>query len=353
MDNAFYYDDRYYLLPEGFDNYGAFIGMLRSRPLPVTVQAVALPEDHRTGSCSVINGRSMAPYFLSGYHDVPTSVTVKDPRDVYPVHVELYGQADYNAKLRKKILEICPGCLRYKPLTGRAQSLNGHFEEMGLDGVCLFRQETKPAPRSFHDHLFSFGGFYMRFQYNEKTAEQMLEELKSFFYARYAAAELCAHGDRKELTLCCRKNELLLPALTDAIGRYLDGITGQTYGIRLSDPVEDVRAWLEAALAPENGEIFQKDCKKYGISIGILEYAPEAAEKVRKSLKPLVDHYWIFPLLQENGREYLLLADTATVLKELRYRAPLLQHHGASIAVHSQYGRKRYTVSFAMACVQE
>ena len=348
MYNAFYYKEDYYLLPEGCTDYREFLAEVSKGPFPVILQTVMLRENHKINSFSVQKGVSMAPYFLSGYHDLPGAVVISDPEDIYPVRVEIYSQAEYNAMLREKILEFCPGCLRYKPLSNRVQSLNGHFEEMAPDGVCFFRQDTKPSPRAFRDHLFSFGGFYKQFGYYDLPAPEMQQRIKQWFYVRLAGAEICEEDGHKTLTLTLPKKELLLPVLVDAISRYLHGITNGQYRIRHTAPVSDMKAYLDSALSEANRELFQKDCRKCGISIGILEYAPEASGKVRRSLKALVDRYWMFPLYQEAGREYYLIADTCQVLKELRYRTPVLETYRSGISVYSQYGNRRYDVSFAM-----
>lgn len=352
MYNAFYYEDNYYLLPEAFSTYEELVDALHNSPLPFEIQAVALREDHKLRNYSVTKGRSMAPYFLSGYHDIPRKFMITNAEDVYPAKVEVYSQEEYNAKLREIILKTCPGCLRYKPLSNRVQSLNGHFEEMGLDGVCLFRQETKPSPRVFRDHLFSFGGFYLRSNFFVISAAEMLDKLK-WLYVRYADAKLCDLGAEKELTLTGKKKELLLPVVTQAISEYVEKISGHAYHIRFTDPVSDIKSWLRSVVTESNKEAFQKECKKYGVSFGVLHYAPHSAEKVRKSLKPLLDHFWMFPLLQEEGTEYYLLADTANVLKELRYRSPLLQTYQAQMDVFGQYGNTHYGISFDMPCTKE
>ena len=351
MYNAFYYEDNYYLLPEAFSDYGEFIDTIRNSHLPFEVQTVALREDHEVCNYSVKKGRSMAPYFLSGYHDEPVGVLIANAEGIYPAQVEIYDQEAYNEKLRNKILEICPGCLRYKPLSNRVQSLNGHFDEMGLDGVCFLRQETKPSPRIFREHLFSFGGFYHRFDYYNNSASEMLESLKQWFYIRYVGGELYDFGTRKELVLSVAKKELLVPILTNAISDYLHKISHHTYRVPLAQPVEDIAGWLNTILSKENREAFQKECKKYGVSIGLLEYAPQAAEKIRRSLKPLIDHFWMFPLLQKEGKEYYLLADTPYVLKELRYRSPLLQTFDTQISVYGQQGSHCYGISYRMPWV--
>ena len=348
MNNAFYYENSYFLLPEGYTDYREFFAKVSKGPFPVEVYVVALRENHKIPNYGVQKGVSTVPYFLSGYHDEPVKVEIADPEDLYPVRVEICTQEEYNAMMRRKILEFCPGCLRYKPLSNRVQSLNGHFEEMAPDGVCFFRQETKPSPRAFHNHLYSFGGFYMNFGYYDLPALEMKDRLKEWFYVRYTGAEICRQAGFKELLLTLPKKELLLPVLTDAISQYLQDITHGEYRIRHTAPVADMKAYLETVLSEANREIFRKDCKKFGISIGMLEYAPEAEEKIFRSIEAMIDRYWLFPLLKEAGREYYLIADTTYVLKELRYRTPLLETYGAKISVYGQYGSRRYEIAFSM-----
>lgn len=348
MQNAIYYEGTYYLLPAEFADYDTFHRDLLARQLPAQYHMVELREDHKARNFTVIKGRSMAPYFLSGYHDEPSLVTIANPEDVYPVHVEVMDQTEYNAKLREVINRVCPGCLRFKPLSNRVQSLNGHFEEMTLDGVCVFRQESKPAPRIFHHHLFSFGGFFQRFDYASNNAQEMHDNIKQWFYIRYADVVLEEENGHKTLTLRCKKNELLAPILTDAISRYIEEISEGTYHIRLAEDFSCSEDTLLELLAEKNAEAFRKECKKYGVSLAVLEYDENAAETVRHSLKELVDHFWMFPLVQKAGKEYFLIADISCVLKELRYRSPLLQAHHTSVKLYDQFTNTRYQISFAM-----
>jgi len=347
-NNAIYYGEAYFLLPEGFESYEAFLEDLKGQELPAQYDMTALRENHNLRCSSVIKGQSMAPYFLSGYHDDPIPVLIDDPENVYPLTVEVMDQAQYNTRLREVINRVCPGCLRFKPLSNRVQSLNGHFEEMTLDGVCVFRQETKPSPRAFHDHLFSFGGSFLRFDRREDDPQKMHEKLKMWFYVRYADVALEEENRVKILTVQCKKKELLAPVLTNAIGCYMDKISDGTYRIRLAEEFCCTKETISQLLAPENREAFRKDCKKYGVSIAVLRYDADAEEKVRTSLKPLVDHFWLFPLVQEAGEEYFLVADTTYFLKELRYRSPFLQTHNASVDIFDQYRDTHYQISFDM-----
>ncbi len=347
MHNAIYYDGGYLLLPEEFSDYEAFMQDLSTKELPARYSMAVLREDHHVNSYSVVKGCSMAPYFLSGYNDEPSTVTITDQSDVYPVHVEVMDQQEYNAKLREVIQQVCPGCLRFKPLSNRVQSLNGHFEEMTLDGVCVFRQESKPSPRVFHDYLFSFGGFFLRDNYAAKNAQDMLDNFK-FLYLRYRDAVLHEENGQKTLTVSCRKNELLTPMLTDALSRYIRKISNDTYHVYSAEPLAYTEDTFRELLTAENAEVFRKECKKYGISLGIMEYDPCGAEKVQHALQPLVEHFWLFPLLQTEGKTYCLITDTAQVLKELRYRSPLLEAHHTGISVFDQYRNTHYQISFEM-----
>ena len=188
----------------------------------------------------------------------------------------------------------------------------------------------------------------MRFNFFDNSASEMLKELKTWFYVRYANAELVDSGTHKELILTGQKNELLLPILTNAISDYLSSITNHAYSIRYIDQLTDIQEWIDNAVSYENELTFQQECKKYGVSIGVLEYDADAAEKIRKSLKPMTDHFWMFPLFQTDGKEYYLLADTSYVLKELRYRSPMLQSYHTRIGIYGQQGNKTYEISFDM-----
>ncbi len=348
MYNAIYYHEMYLLLPQEFQNYDAFIHDLRLRNLPAQYPMIVLLENHRIPSYSVQKGMSMAPYFLSGYHDEPSMVTIENPEDVYPVSVKIMDQATYNAALREVINQVCPGCLRFKPLTNRVQSLNGHFEEMTLDGVCVCRQNSKPAPRRFRNHLFSFGGFFVKFRYAEIDAEEMRYKIKRWFYLSCPEANLSEEDSQKILILHTKKNDFLAPLLVEALSRYIDKIYGGSYHIHGVEKLNCTEDLLMGLLAEENAEAYRKACKKYGISLGRLTCDEAGEEKVWASLKPLIDHFWLFPLVRDKGSVWFLIADTAETLKELRYRSPLLKTYHTSIDIYDQYRNARYEIAFEM-----
>ena len=223
MIQAVYCNGTYFLLPEEYADYESFKAYLQSAQMPVTVKAVVLRENHKIPCWTVFKGESIAPYFLSGYHDEPSTVQISDASDVYPTAVEIMDQDTYNARLRKLIEGYCPGCKRFKPLTNRVQSLNGHHGEISLDGVCFFRYETNPSPRIFHDLLFSFGGFFKRNHYAQLGPEDIREKL-TWLYLRFRSLDLQDTEDGRLLRVECKKKELLTPILVPFLSDYLNGI---------------------------------------------------------------------------------------------------------------------------------
>ena len=213
----------------------------------------------------------------------------------------------------------------------------------------MFRQETKPSPRSFHHNLYSFGGFYMRFNYFDRSATEMAENLKESLYTRYSSAALQDQEQRKLLTLGCGKKELLLPIVTGGASFYLMHITKGKYLIRLAEPITDIRAMVENALSPENGETLAKECKKYGVSIGVLEYNREGKQQVFRALEDMLRHFKMFLLYEEEGKASFLLSDTSCVLAMLRYHTPIMRSLGAKIRVYSQYGNREYGIDYSMS----
>lgn len=347
MANAVYYEDLYLLLPEEYPDFASFQAFLRSSQLPVDVNMVVLRENHKIPCWTVFKGESIAPYFLTGYHDEPSRVRFQDSEAIYPVQVELMDQDTYNARLREVINNFCPGCKRFKPLTNRVQSLNGHHEEIALNRVCFYRYEENPSPRVFHDLLFSFGSFFIRSNYNKLTAEEMKERL-AWNYLHYKSYALEEKDGEKYLTLECKKGELITPILTQFVADYVENVADEHYHMVLKNPLECTEAYIQAMLSEEKKEAFQKECKKYGVSIGILEFDPNAHDTVLHSLEALTDHYFMEPLLSQPGKIYFLITDTSKALKELHYRTPLLETCGTILSLYTQYDRKKYTINFDM-----
>ena len=176
----------------------------------------------------------------------------------------------------------------------------------------------------------------------------MADELKQWLYARYRDAELQDLGKSKILTLNCGKKELLLPIITSAASFYLMHITKGKYLIRLAEPITDPRAMVDHVLSPENRELYAKECKKYGVSMGILEYDTDGKERIFRALGDLTRHFWMFLLYEEEGKACFLLSDTNYVLTMLRYHTPVLRSYGAKIRVYGQYGNREYAIDYSM-----
>lgn len=347
MANAVYYQDLYLLLPEEYPDFTVFQEFLRNAQLPVDVKMVVLRENHKVPCWTVFKGESIAPYFLTGYHDEPSLVRFTDSEGIYPVQVELMDQDTYNARLREVINDFCPGCKRFKPLTNRVQSLNGHHEEIALNSVCFYRYEENPSPRVFHDLLFSFGGFFIRSNYAKLNAEEMKERL-AWNYLRYKSYTLEERDGEKFLTLECKKGELLSPIVTQFVGKYVEEVADEHYHMVLKTPFACSAEDLETILQEDKREAFQKECKKYGVSIGILEFDPKASEEVLRSLEALTEHYYMEPLVTGPGKIHYLITDTSYVLKELHYRTPLLESYGSTLTLFTQRDRRKYKINFDM-----
>lgn len=347
MVNAIYYEDLYLLLPEEYPDFDTFKQFLLDSGFPVDVKMVVLRENHKIPCWTVIKGESIAPYFLTGYHDDPSNVRFHDADGIYPVQVELLDQDSYNAKLREVINGFCPGCKRFKPLSNRVQSLNGHHEEIALNSVCFYRYEDNPSPRVYHDTLFSFGGFFKQCNYAMLSAEEMKERL-AWEYLRYKSYTLEERDGEKYLTLECKKGEIITPILTQFVAQYVENVADERYHMVLKTPFTCTEDYLNTILHDDKKEAFQKECKKYGVSIGILEFDPRASEAVQNSLNALTDHYYMEPLISHPGRIYYLITDNSHVLKELHYRTPLLEACNTTLTLFTQKDRKKYTINFDM-----
>lgn len=349
---GFYYKEQYMLLPEGFADFDAFLADLKEKELPGRYETVVLVEDHHARNYTVIKGVSMVPYFLSGYHDDLCTIQIDCPEEVYPVQVERMDQAEYNARLRELINDYCPGCTKFKPLSNRVQSLNGHFEELPLDGTCLFREEAKPSRREFHTPLFFFGGAMKRSQGKNPDLDSLMYDLTSRLYLRYQNAELTDGASGKIITVSCKKKELLSPLLTNTLEVYTTNVTWETCIVRPAVPFICTEEAILDLLSEKKQENYRKECKQYGVSLGCLEFDPNAQEEVQASLSELVKHYWLFPLLEAPGKIWYLVTDHSHVLKELRFRSPLLHAHNATFTEYDQFDNLKYEIGFLMKRTQ-
>lgn len=127
---AFFYDYKYYLLPEICES----------------------AEEVKKLKCAEVKRlkeeNCMAPDFV--YESIETELLIiEEPDCVFPVTVSLYSREEYDALLLKQVKGRCPGCARYSD--DGTDEMNGHYREMSLSGVCYSREDESP------DSLFSFG----------------------------------------------------------------------------------------------------------------------------------------------------------------------------------------------------
>ena len=348
MTCAIYYREHYYLVPSEYEGYDAFIGALASLKLPVEIKLDELSENANT-YCYVQKGVSYAPYFIEGSHISGQSVVIDDIDNLYPVDVEILPQEEYNRRLREVICNFCPGCKAYKPLTKNVRSLNGHFNEISLDSTCFIRYEANPSPRYFLSLLRMSGGLWSHFPPEEKASEERLHaNLKEWLYLKY---DRVSFSDKEKMLLSVYyKESLITSILTELLSDYIKTWLDFTQ-LRIKN--EGKSAFTEEdvlkILSAENSEKFRKECKRYGISIGILEHNPKGQKEIEASLKDRVLYNLFYPICKTENRIYYLLADTPICLKELHFRFPMLEKMGAELTVYSQNDVRKYTVNRKMA----
>jgi hypothetical protein len=340
MEKAIYYREHYYRLPEGADFEKFKAG------LPAEAELFELCENYGQRSHRDL-GISLAPYFISGYEKEAQKVQIDSHDEVYPVDVVILTQEEYNARLREVICEYCPGCRNYKPLSKNVMSLNGHFEEITLDKICFYRWETKPSPNFFRHRLWWCGGFWRHFSPLEKTPEWILNDIKSRFHIKYESGEFSE--ENKNTFIITHKKDFFVSVLTKIYSEYIESWLDYTE-FRLQDREEAVfdEAGVRALLTDTKIEKFRKECKKYGVSLGVLEFPESARAEIERSLACEVKHNLLYPVCRAEGKTYYVMTDTPVAMKALYFRFPMLEHHGAHITVYSQEDTRRYKISREM-----
>lgn len=343
MENVFYYREGYYLLPDEYADANALIAAAKASPLTLTVRQLIENHDIRS---NIQKGICIAPYFYNEYGYPSKFLTIEDPADIFPVEAILLTQKEYNEKLREVILSYCPGCCRYKPISNRVQSLNGHFEEISLDSVCFYRQNSKPSPRVFQSLLWSFGGLANHFDPAPKTTEENLTSLKEILYLPYTGGHKDPDNPCLHVTY---KPDFFTEQLTIALSEYIEKHLYLTrFRIAAPVPSGDLKAQVDALLLPANRAAFQKSCKKYGVSIAFLTHSAASSEKILRSLSDLFYHDCARLLYAEPGRLCLLVMNQPELRKGLHFRAPFLRTLNAAIEIYDQYGVSKTSLSFRM-----
>ena len=134
MEKAFFYQNEYYLLPEDSTDTETLLWRHGDgKPFAVTM---------------LCERKCMAPYFTS---KAKKTVKLKLTRDsvLYPCEVEILTQKEYNARLRALVRAKCEGCPNFGSVDETDASLEGHHEEMSLDGVCFYRAAAESDAPDF------------------------------------------------------------------------------------------------------------------------------------------------------------------------------------------------------------
>ena len=101
MPNAIYLRDSYFLLPDGFPTFEAFLNDVQRRSLPAAYDLVPLMENNRIRCGALLRGQCMAPVFLSDVPDTAVPVTIHAAEEICPATVERIPMEEYDARLRE------------------------------------------------------------------------------------------------------------------------------------------------------------------------------------------------------------------------------------------------------------
>lgn len=352
MYNAIYHLDSYYLLPEEYPDFAAFTAHLAAQELPCTLKLVPLLEDNNHPSWTVSRGICMAPYFLTGYRDQPVRVAISDPADVYPAVVERLTQAEYNARLRRMVEGFCPGCASFGALTEDDASLNGHHEEISLDGVCFFRHEGANPPRCFQEGLEDWLACLLDSPISNDSAAQLQMAARQHLHLSCSGAALTVLADGAlRLTMSTPKQELLPPLLALAMGAAAASATEGDFHVAPESMPDLSPDGLSVLTAPARENLLRWECRKYGTALARLLWDGQDAGRIAASLTGLVQDGLVFPLHVDASQAFLLLLNEPIALKALRYRSPLLQPHHAQLTLWDAAGVRRCPVTYSMALV--
>ena len=342
---AVFFRNGYYLLPEGVDSIDAFWD--RFPALPARVSLRELTENHHIPNWSVERGVCIAPYFYSDYGFEECELVIEDRAELYPVEVELFSQAEYNERLRSVILDYCLGCCRYKPLSNRPQSLNGHFEEIALNSVCFFRQEVKPSPRVFRSNLWRLGGWWQHYPPDEETPADVIDSIRSETYLKFDSAAF-VETDPTVLHVAFQP-DFFVNHLSRVVKHYIEAKLPFTE-LKLALPRDgiDPLTEFEHMFSSRDTDAFRKSCKKYGVALAELTCDPRHEAGVSSAIQSLLDDLYALELHREPGKRRLILLDECGFLKDLHFRSPVLAPAGTHIRICNQYEEKQYRVSFDM-----
>jgi hypothetical protein len=156
-----YYEGHYYQIPDGYASLKEFI-LLSDFSAPVKLT-------------ELIQKTCMAPYFTEKAAQ-DCFVWIEHPQYFIEIDYFLLNQDDYDGQLSALVQTKCPGCLRYE---GDAKNLEGHYDEMSLDGTCFEKDENQ-------DFFFHYGFLYFwrTFRIHQKRIESWIDKGRIAFAER-------------------------------------------------------------------------------------------------------------------------------------------------------------------------
>ncbi|MBR3764542.1 MAG: hypothetical protein IKK57_08340 [Clostridia bacterium] len=348
MPNAIFLRDSYFLLPDGFPTFDAFLADLNARELPATYPLVPLLENNRIRCGALLRGQCMAPVFLSDVPDIAVPVTIRAVGEICPAAVERIPMEEYDARLRQVVRRICPGCGGYGDIDDTPASLQGHHREVSLDGLCFFRWEgaEPPLPLAYSLRTLADG-----FQTDGLWSRPLTE-------VRHAIADctgLAIPRARRDedldgahlLQLHLAQGNLLAPFVLSAADAV---VSHHTHGAYRLLPADEPGFTPNALLLPENRAALQDACVCCGCSVAELTWDGQDAGRIAESLERMSRTDSIHILRMESHRAILLMLDVAAALQALRYRTPLMARHGAVCTLHGAQDVRRCTIAYDMPC---
>ena len=152
----------YYLLPENFKSFEDFAQFITSKA------------SHKLKLTKLTETKCMAPYFTYEAQIVET-ITLSSDNPIFKTRVFLLSKAEYHEKLVSVIKKMCLDCENFID-DGDYENLNGHHEEISLDGVCLKKREKGFVP--YYVLAYAINDLFDDFNNAKDEIEKLVESGK-------------------------------------------------------------------------------------------------------------------------------------------------------------------------------
>ncbi len=131
-----------------------------------------------------IEKKCLAPYFVKEFM-VISRITLDDG-EIYPCEVEILPMLEYNRRLRTLVEGHCNGCPGFGELTDSETSLQGHHEEITLDGKCFLRQKMLDYTPDFAEIIDDFVSYFGNLGLEKLIDEGKIDDATMMFEAAFA-----------------------------------------------------------------------------------------------------------------------------------------------------------------------